>query len=41
VIELGWYTSSIYGAVRSADKYNDSRKDEFVKELKIKYGFEF
>lgn len=41
VIELGWYSSNIYGAVRSTDKYNYNNKEEFVKELKIKYGFEF
>ncbi len=41
VIELGWYTGNIYSAVRSAHKYNEEEKDEFVSTLKIKYGFKF
>jgi len=41
VIELGWYSSNIYGAVNAANKYNKEIKAEFVKGLKKKYEFPF
>jgi tetratricopeptide (TPR) repeat protein len=41
VIELGWYSGNIYGAVRGANKYNDEKADEYVNGLKVKYGLEF
>lgn len=41
IIELGWYTGNIYGGSRSADRYNNERKDELINGLKVKYQFEF
>ncbi len=41
IIELGWYSSNIYGAINSAHKYNKEVKDDFVKGLKDKYEFHF
>ncbi len=31
--ELGWYTGNIYSAITSAYKYNERKKEDFLKEL--------
>ena len=37
VIETGFYAGSIYGGISSAHKFNQARKNEFVRDLKEKY----
>jgi tetratricopeptide (TPR) repeat protein len=37
-LEVGFYAGNVYGGISSAHKYNQSRKNEFVQNLKIKFN---
>lgn len=38
-LEIGWYSGTVYGAVRGAQKYNLRQKEDFVKSIDINFKF--
>ena len=38
VVETGWYFGNIYNAVNGAHKYNKREKEQFFRDIEIRYG---
>ncbi len=38
-LEFGWYSGTVYGAIRGAERYNLRQKEQFVKSIEINIRF--